>query len=66
MEPKMKPTHRELHRLLAITAGVVLIVWAVADVLPWLERIALVVGVALIAHGLPFIVLSGSIVEGRS
>ena len=46
----MKPTHRELHRLLAITAGVVLIVWAVADVLPWLERIALIIGVALMHH----------------
>ena len=62
----MKPTHRELHRLLTITAGVVLIVWAVADVLPWLERIALVVGVVLIAHGLPFIVLSDGSAEGRS
>ena len=62
----MKPTHRELHRLLTITAGVVLIFWAVADALPWLERTALVVGVALIAHGLPFIVLSGGSGEGRS
>ena len=62
----MKSTHRELHRLLAITAGVVLIVWAVADVLPWLERIALIIGVALIAHGLPFIILPGNSAEGQS
>ncbi len=62
----MKPSHRELHRLVAITVGVVLVVWSVADLLPWLERIALVVGVALIAHGLPFIILPGSEVEGRS
>jgi hypothetical protein len=43
-----------------------LIIWAVADVLPWLQRIALIFGVALIAHGLPFIVLPGSNAEGRS
>ncbi|KPJ93511.1 MAG: hypothetical protein AMS18_05590 [Gemmatimonas sp. SG8_17] len=54
----MKPSHRELHRLVAVTVGVVLVVWAVADVLPWLERVALAVGVALIAHGLPFIILT--------
>lgn len=62
----MKPTHRELHRLLTITAGVILIVWAMADVLPWLERFALVLGVVLIAHGLPFIVVSGGNEESRS
>jgi len=60
----MKPSHRELHRLVAVTVGVVLVVWAVADVLPWLERIALAVGVALIAHGLPFIILTDGNAKG--
>ena len=55
----MRQSHRELHRLLAITVGVVLIAWALADVLPWLQRIGLIAGVALIAHGLPFIILRG-------
>lgn len=60
----MKPSHRELHRLVAVTVGVVLVLWAVADVLPWLERIALAVGVALIAHGLPFIILTDGNAQG--
>jgi len=62
----MKPSHRELHRLVAVTVGVVLVVWAVADVLSWLERVALVAGVALIAHGLPFIILPGRDAERQT
>ena len=36
----------------AIIAGMSLIGWAVGDVLPWLQKTALVFGVVLLAHGM--------------
>lgn len=37
---------------IAIVAGMSLIGWAVDDVLPWIERTALIFGVVLVAGGM--------------
>ena len=36
----------------AIIGGMALIGWAVVDVLPWLQKTALVFGIVLVAHGM--------------